>query len=116
MSFPNKQNLAAGAIPVWIAGAGGIGYAPIAGSYQQITMSGIEVLTPPETAVYAIIQAEASLLRYTDDGTNPTTTRGMQLFPGGSFTYNGDLTKLKFIDSATGGILNVLYYAVPSAL
>lgn len=109
--FPNLQNLGAGAIPVWIAGAGGIGYAAL--GYQQITdLSAAVGLTPAADAVYAIIQAEVDILRYRDDGVNPTASVGMMLYPGGSFTYNGDLTAIKFIQVNSGGILNVLYYGV----
>jgi hypothetical protein len=111
MSFPNEQNRAAAAIPVWIAGAGGIGYAAI--GYEQITSLGSATgLTVPANAIYAILQAEAQVLRYRDDGTDPTASVGMMLYPGGSFTYNADLTAIKFIQADSGGILNVLYYGV----
>ena len=115
MSFPNAQNQAAAAIPVWITGAGGIGYKSL--GYQQITsLSAATGLTIPDGAVYAILQAEAQVLRYRDDGTNPTATVGMMLYPGGSFTYNANLTAIKFIQADTGGILNVLYYGVMGLL
>jgi len=111
MTFPNEQNKAAAAIPVWIAGAGGIGYSAL--GYQQITSLGSAVgLTPPAGAVYAVLQAEGQVVRYRDDGTNPTATVGMMLYPGAAFTYNGTLSAIKFIQADTGGILNVLYYGV----
>ncbi len=86
--------------------------------YQQIptaTLAAATGLTVPSSgnikARIAILQAEAQTLRWRDDGTDPTATVGMPLEVGDEFEYTGDLGKIKFIQTAAGGILNVSYYA-----
>lgn len=86
--------------------------------YQQVTsLSSAAGLTVPvipgnaESANYAVIQCESQVVRWRDDGTNPTTTVGMRLSPGQTLNYDGDLSRLKFIEEAASAKLNVSYYA-----
>lgn len=82
--------------------------------YQQIvsaTLATATALTPPSGARIAVIQCEATTVRWRDDGTNPTAAIGMTLAAGADMLYNGDLTTIKFIRTAAGSILNVSYYA-----
>ena len=88
--------------------------------YQQITTLTASVgLTIPARApdglnakpVFALIIAEGAAVRWRDDGTAPTSTVGMPLAVGVPLQYDGDLTKIRFIQQAATGIINVSYYS-----
>lgn len=88
--------------------------------YQQITsLSSAAGLTVPQTDVnglacrpsIAIITAEGAAVRWRDDDTNPTATVGMPLAAGATLQYDGDLTKIKFIEQTASAKINVTYYA-----
>jgi hypothetical protein len=92
--------------------------------FQQITsISAATGLTVPVVSNiyvgYAVIQCEyvsggsggVSVARWRDDGTNPTSSVGMQLSIGQEMDYSGDLTTLKFIDGSGVSILNISYYS-----
>lgn len=88
--------------------------------YQQITsLSAATNLTVPardpnglsQEPTFALIVAETQAVRWRDDGTNPTTTVGMPLAVGVPLQYDGDLSKIKFIEQTAGGVLNISYYA-----
>jgi hypothetical protein len=57
-----------------------------------------------------LLQAEAKNLRWRDDGTAPTSTVGFILYAGQEFLYDGDLSKIQFIQTESGSILNCCYY------
>lgn len=83
--------------------------------YEQIVIGGaVKALTPPsgDTAYSALIQAEAQLIRWRDDGSNPTAAVGMRLPVDNILEYDGDLTKIRFMEAVAGGVLNVTYYGV----
>jgi hypothetical protein len=88
--------------------------------YQQITsLSAAAALTVPVVdanglsvkPTIAIITPEAAAVRWRDDGTDPTGTVGMPLASGVTLQYDGDLTKIRFIQQAPGAIINISYYA-----
>lgn len=88
--------------------------------YEQITdLSSAETLTVPtrdqqgnkQQPTLAYIVAEVQDVRWRDDGTAPTATIGMPLAAGVPFPYDGDLTKIQFIEQTAGAVLNVSYYA-----
>ena len=80
--------------------------------YQQITsLSAATNLTVPANATMAVIVVEGQGVRWRDDGTAPTSTVGMPLAVGSSMNYDGDMKKVQFIQQASGGILNISYYA-----
>lgn len=88
--------------------------------YQQITsLSSATNLTVPTKdpatganvkANFALITAEAQALRWRDDGVDPTDSVGMPLAVGVTLQYDGDLSRIKFIQQTSGGIVNVSYY------
>lgn len=80
--------------------------------YQQLTsISSATALTVPDSgARFALIQAEAQDVRFRDDGTSPTASVGMLLQANGFIEYNGNLSAIKFIETTSGGIVNVSYY------
>lgn len=90
--------------------------------YRQITgLSSVKSLTDgvgidtddtgiPAGAAYALIEADGEVVRWTDDGQNPTTTKGMRLGAGGQMVYEGDLTALRFIEEGASATLNVSFY------
>lgn len=88
--------------------------------YQQITdLSSATGLTVPTTTpfgnnykpVLAVIVSESADVRWRDDGTAPTASVGMPLATGVMLQYDGDLSKIKFIQQSSGAKLNVSYYA-----
>ena len=79
--------------------------------YQQITsLSAATALTVPSGASLAWVQAEVNNVRFRDDGTNPTASVGFLLLATNDFTYIGDLSAVKFIETTASATLNVLYY------
>lgn len=82
-------------------------------SYQQITdLSSVKTLTIPSGAVGVLLQTESQITRFRTDGTDPTSTVGMQLFVGDPpvAIYGVDaMQKMKFIQAAASAILNVTY-------
>lgn len=80
--------------------------------YQQITSLGTAAnLTPPAGATAALITVETAGVRWRDDGTAPTTSIGMPLSAGQSFTYYGSLSAIQFIAQSGSPVLDVAYYA-----
>ena len=88
--------------------------------YQQITsLSSATGLTVPQTDLnglackptLAIITAETQAVRWRDDDTAPTASVGMPLAAGATLQYDGDLTKIQFIEQTASAKLNISYYA-----
>lgn len=88
--------------------------------YQQITsLSASTTLTIPALTpagnnnkpLFALIVAEGQAVRWRDDDTAPTASVGMPLAVGVPLQYDGDLTKIKFIEQAVGAKLNISYYS-----
>jgi hypothetical protein len=61
--------------------------------------------------VFALIVAEGAAVRWRDDGIAPSTTVGMPLAIGVPLQYDGDLNKIRFIQQAATGIINISYYS-----
>jgi hypothetical protein len=88
--------------------------------YQQITSLSaaagltVPVVTPQglsSKAVFALIIAEGAPVRWRDDNTAPTSTVGMPLAVGVPLQYDGDLTKIRFIEQSASAKLNISYYS-----
>lgn len=88
--------------------------------YQQITsLSSAASLTVPQTDLnglackpsLALITAESQAVRWRDDGIAPTASVGMPLASGGTLQYDGDLTKIQFIEQTASAKINISYYA-----
>ena len=88
--------------------------------YQQITdLSSAVSLTVPTVDVAgnkqqptrAFIVAEGNDIRWRDDGTAPTASVGMILIRNNVLSYDGDLSKIQFIQTGASAKLNVSYYA-----
>lgn len=100
----------------------GIRFVPL--GYQQVTTTTPAfTLTVPAGANAALLNAEAVDIRWRDDGTAPTTTVGMLLSAtpatggatgahGNDLFYTGNVSKLQFIQTGAGAILNVSYYKI----
>ncbi len=87
--------------------------------YEQITVSDSVVsLNPPNDASKAILSVESNSLRYRDDGTDPTGSKGFLLKTQGNnpppfVTLNSktSVNQFKAIrDGTSDATLNVLYY------
>jgi hypothetical protein len=88
--------------------------------YQQITtLTSATALTVPLTDVnglscrptIALITPETQGVRWRDDGTAPSASVGMPLAAGVTLQYDGDLTKIQFIEQTASAKLNISYYA-----
>jgi len=88
--------------------------------YQQITsLTTAQSLTIPATDLsglkcrpsIAIITPLTGNVRWRDDGTAPTATVGMPLAAGVTLQYDGDLTKIQFINNGGTAEVNISYYA-----
>jgi hypothetical protein len=88
--------------------------------YQQITsLSAATGLTVPSRDLnglackpsIAMITPETQGVRWRDDDTDPTNSVGMPLAAGTTLQYDGDLTKIKFIEQTASAKLNISYYA-----
>jgi hypothetical protein len=88
--------------------------------YQQITsLSSSTGLTVPTTdssgnkqqPTFALIIAETQGVRWRDDGTAPTASVGMPLAVGVPLQYDGDLSRIRFIEQTASARLNISYYA-----
>jgi hypothetical protein len=88
--------------------------------YQQITgLSVAKSLTVPTRdpstgltvkANFALITPDTNGVRWRDDGTAPTSSVGMPLAAGVTLQYDGDLSKIQFIESTASAVLNISYY------
>ena len=89
-----------------------LGYAQIVNATLQ-SATGLVLPTPPagSTIGLAIIQCNGGVVRWRDDGTDPTTSVGMSIPDGGELDYVGDFSAIRFIDAGTTPILDVAYYA-----
>jgi len=88
--------------------------------YEQITtLSASTALTVPSRDVnglscrpaIAIITPETQAVRWRDDGVAPTASVGMPLAAGVTLQYDGDITKIRFIEQSASAKLNITYYA-----
>jgi hypothetical protein len=88
--------------------------------YQQITSlavsSALTVPTRDANGLFvkptvAVIVPETQGVRWRDDGVAPTASAGMPLAAGVTLQYDGDLTKIRFIEQLSGAKLNITYYA-----
>lgn len=87
--------------------------------YQQITtLSSATNLTVPTTDLnglsakptLALIVAETQAVRWRDDGVAPTASVGMPLAANVTLQYDGDLSRIQFIEQVGGAKLNISYY------
>ena len=88
--------------------------------YEQITgLSSAKGLTVPSVDLnglackptLALIVAESTAVRWRDDDVDPSGTVGMPLATGVTLQYDGDLSKIRFIEQSASSKLNVTYYA-----
>jgi hypothetical protein len=59
----------------------------------------------------ALIAPETKDVRWRDDGTAPTASVGMPLVVGTTLNYDGDLNRIRFIQTDTSAAINISYYA-----
>ena len=87
--------------------------------YQQIVglAASTGLTVPPRdnlgmvsTPTVAVIIVENASVRWRDDGTAPTASVGMPLQPGSTLFYDGDLTRIRFIQQSPTATLNVSFY------
>lgn len=64
----------------------------------------------PANAAAALIRASGKSVRWRDDGTDPDASTGMLLEIGEVLCYGGDLSAIKFIETAASAALSVAFY------
>jgi hypothetical protein len=88
--------------------------------YQQITsLTAAQSLTVPQRDLlglnqkptFALITPLTAAVRWRDDGVAPTASVGMPLAAGVTLQYDGDLTRIRFIENGGTAELNISYYA-----
>jgi hypothetical protein len=88
--------------------------------YQQITsLTAAASLTVPQRDLsglnqrptFALITPLTGNVRWRDDGVAPTASIGMPLAAGVTLQYDGDLTRIQFIQNGGTAELNISYYA-----
>lgn len=75
-----------------------------------LTIPTADPLGVNRTPSMALVRVEGASVRYRDDGTAPTASVGMNLNIGDVLKFDGDLTKLRFIQQSATATLNVIYY------
>jgi hypothetical protein len=84
-------------------------YTPL--GYQQIVpVPTGTTLTVPAASRAALLCAEAQIIRYRDDGTNPTATVGIPIAAGTCYFYSGNLVAIRFIQATSPATLDISYY------
>jgi hypothetical protein len=83
--------------------------------FCQLTLSGATLLTAcsggiPDGAVVAMITVETQNVRWRDDGTAPTSSVGMLVLTGTTFTYQGNLGRIDFIPATGSPVLDISFY------
>lgn len=94
-------------------------YAPLGYGQLSTSLSGAVKLGSafenglPVGADSVLLQADTHDVRWTDDGTTPTSSVGMILKSGDApFLYTGAIENLQFIESASGAVLDFSLYRI----
>jgi len=105
----------ANATPVWDA-SGGLPVSPGQSflGYTQVTdltaAHAVSSFSPPTDAKTALIQVNAGIVRYRQDGVAPTTTVGMLAYATGPLFAVTDFANTKFINNGSAASLNIEWY------
>lgn len=86
------------------------GYISAGAGQYALAISGVVLLTVPKGSEIAEICVETAGVRYTDDGTTPTSTVGIPVASGSCFQYGGPLNKIQFIAQSGSPTIDVSYY------
>ena len=86
------------------------GFTPL--GYDQVTSLGSATNLPsiPHGAIMVLVSCSTAAVRWRDDGVAPTASVGMPLAVGQEFQYAGDLAGIRFIQQASGAVLDISYY------
>jgi hypothetical protein len=87
-----------------------LGYSQITNLTAAVTLSGAGI-TIPRGAETLLLQAEAQIVRYRDDGTAPTAAIGMQLIVGTMYEFTiSEIANMQFIQATASATLNISFY------
>lgn len=79
-------------------------------SQHNLAVTTATSLTVPPGSVYATVQAAGAAVKYTTDGTTPTSSVGMTLAPGASLGIAGPKLLAAFQAISATGTLDVEYF------
>ena len=81
------------------------------GFQQILAFSGLQTLTVPTGATWAIIRAETNNIRWRDDGVSPTASVGQFMVTTDQpFIYTGSLSTFSVIPVTGSATLDIAYY------
>jgi len=75
--------------------------------FGQISDLSSVVKCPSPSGTTAVFQPETNSVRWRPDGGTPAAGVGFLLIAGNTYVFNGDLSKLSFIQEAAGATLNI---------
>lgn len=86
-------------------------------SHEQVTgLSSVQTPTIPAGTRQAYVQAESQNIRYTLDGTAPSTSNGLILYAGHPptiITVEAGLNALKMLEESASAKANLMYITGP---
>ena len=80
------------------------------GCQQLSSMTTATPLNVPSGAALVSLTVEVQGVRMRDDGTAPTASVGLLLPVGGPWPYSGPLSKMQFIQTASGAVVDACFY------
>lgn len=81
------------------------------GYLKVTTLTAAKGIGPiPDRAAVAIVITEAQAVRWRDDGSNPTSTDGMQMAVNTPTVFRTNLHQLRFIELAASATLHISFY------
>lgn len=76
-----------------------------------VSTTAVALPTIPDSATKAVIAFTDATMNWRDDGTDPTSSTGVEMGVGTFLEYEGPLSKIKFIRAgASDGEIHVAYY------
>jgi len=89
---------------------------PVAHAQRTVSTAAVALPSIPTNANKVLVITETDILRWRDDGTDPTSTVGMILYPGNplileSKTSINNFKAIRDSSSAADATLNAAYYA-----
>lgn len=83
---------------------------PLGYAQQTVSSSAANLSSIPDGARYALLTPADGVIRFRDDGTDPTASVGHPVFAEDHLFYDGHLHEVRVIADDTDVELNITYY------